>query len=171
MSTKKIIIYAISLLTMLAVLPACQSIKVSGSSVEKPHARYGVAMLPSDWQQQRFKGADLFFFHREKDATVYLNAQCEKVSDSPLEAMTAQMLVGMGKYRIIAQERRDVGERQALISEVDLMLDGVPRYLKVMVLRKNRCVFDAVLSAPSYDEDLDRDFDHMIKTFWAEADL
>jgi hypothetical protein len=153
MSTKKIIIYAISLLTMLAVLPACQSIKVSGSSVEKPHARYGVAMLPSDWQQQRFKGADLFFLHREKDAT------------------TAQMLVGMGKYRIIAQERRDVGERQALISEVDLMLDGVPRYLKVMVMRKNRCVFDAVLSSPSYDADLDRDFDQMIKTFWAEADL
>lgn len=149
----------------------CTGTVVKGGIVKKPHAQFGVAMLPPSWQQKPFRGADLFFEHVNRDATIFVNSECDKVSDSPLEALASQMLVGMGKYEIISQQRLTLNEREALISEVDVELDGVHRYLKIMVLRKNRCVFDAVLSARSYSSELVKDFDDMIATFWAEADL
>src|SRR5690606_4256610 len=104
-------------------------------------------------------------------AAIFLSSQCEKFSDSPLAALTSQMLVGMGDYQVVSQKPLALGGREALVSEVNTKLDGVYRYLKIMVLRKNRCVFDAVLSAKDYSSQLVKDFDNLIASFWAEVDL
>jgi hypothetical protein len=139
--------------------------------VKKRHAQFGIASLPKTWQLKRFRNADLFFEHVNKNAAIFLNSQCERFSDSPLEALTAQMLVGMGKYKIISQKRLSISGREALISEVNVKLDGINQYVKIMVLRKNKCVFDAVLSTKHYFRDLVDDFDGMLSSFWAEAAL
>jgi hypothetical protein len=149
----------------------CSTIQVHGTTVKKLHAHFGVTMLPSSWQKKSFRGADLFFEHIGRDADIYVSSQCENFSDSPLDAMTAQMLVGMGKYEIISQKTLALADREALISEVAVKIDGVPRYLKIMVLRKNRCAFDAVFSARIDRKSLVKDFDDMVASFWAEADL
>jgi hypothetical protein len=64
-----------------------------------------------------------------------------------------------------------VHDREALISRIEVNLDGVNRSLKIMVLRKNRCVYDAVLSAKQISPEIDKDFADMVQGFWAEAEL
>lgn len=139
--------------------------------IHKRYVQYGVDLLPETWQKKSFRGADLFFVHKNHDAMIFLHSQCEKFSDSPLEALTAQLLVGMGKYEITSDKRIALSDREALISEVNVKLDGVNRYLKIMVLRKNRCVFDVVFSANPNARDIVTDYDALIATFWAEAEL
>lgn len=153
------------------LLSACTSVNMKDNTVKKRYTQFGVAKLSEAWQKESFRGTDLFFQHKKSDATIYVRSQCEKFSDSPLEALTSQMLVGMGKYDIISQNRQMVGDREALLTEVNVNLDGVPRYLKIMVLRKNRCVFDAVLSARQGSPEVIKDFDDAVMSFWAEADL
>jgi hypothetical protein len=139
--------------------------------VKRPHTHYGVALPPDTWTIEKFRGADLFFKHKTYDATMFLKAQCEKVSDSPLIALASQMLAGMGKYEIISQNPILLSDREGLVTEVKVKLDGVNRFLKTLVVRKNRCVFDAVLTAREFNPEIVKDFDNMIQTFWAEADL
>ncbi len=149
----------------------CKSVDTKNNTIAKRYTNFGVAQLPDAWEKKSFRNADLFFQHRTMDATIYLNAQCEKFSDSPLEALTAQMLVGMGSYSITSQNRINLADREALVTDVNVNLDGVSRYLKIMVARKNRCVFDAVLSVPQPSQELAEDFNTLVQSFWAEAEL
>jgi hypothetical protein len=161
----------IMMISLLLLTSACTTGGTSsGLVVKKRHSQFGAHKLPVAWHQKSFRGADLYFEHESKNASIVVSSQCEKLSDSPLEALTAQLLVGMGKYEIVSEKRLTIHHREALVSEIEVNLDGVNRYLKVMVLKKNACVFDAIFSAPKAS-DLTRDFDDMITTFWAEATL
>jgi len=139
--------------------------------VDKRYARFGIEIPSEDWHARPFRGADLFYEHKGTGATIFLSSQCENFSDSPLVALTAQLLIGLSNVNIYDQRRIEISKREALVSQISAQIDGVKRYLKVMVLRKNRCVFDAVFSHQKFDEDLVKDFDVLIKTFWAEAAL
>lgn len=151
---------------------SCTITKLNGAYVvKKRHAQFRVVALPDTWEKKGFRNADLFFEHKSDDASIYVSVQCEKFSDSPLEALLAQMLVEFGRYEIISQQRVALAEREALVAEVKVKLDGVDRFLKIMVLRKNRCLFDAVLSAREKSEELVRDFNTLVHSFSAEADL
>lgn len=160
---KKLLLFAL-------LFSGCMSV-ASKNAVKNRHAQYGIEPLPAVWKNKPFKGAELFYEHQEADASIYLNSQCKKVSDSPLEALTSQALVGMGRYEIVKQDPIKMDDREGLVSEVKVKLDGVERFIKIMVLRKNRCVFDAVFSAEPKSAHLAYDFDEMLKTFWAKADL
>lgn len=161
----------IALLLACLSLLGCVSTQITNNTVKNRHAYYGMQPLPESWQKKSFRGAELFFEHKSSDAQIYLSSQCEKLSDSPLEALTSQALSGMGRYEIISQEKVKVDDREALVSKINVKLDGVSRLLKIMVLRKNRCVFDAVFSSSESAQYLVKDFDAMIATFWAKADL
>ena len=151
---------------------SCTTTKQNGAFVvDKRHAQFRVGVLPDTWEQKSFRNTDLFFEHTSKDASIYLSVQCEQFSDSPLEALMAQMLVELGRYEVLSQQRITLAKREALVTEVKVNLDGVDRFVKIMVLRKNRCLFDAVLSSRTQSDELVRDFDTMVNTFNAEADL
>lgn len=143
----------------------------SASLVKKRYASYGMTPPSEDWIQKSFRGADLFFQHRHHNASIFFSTQCEKFSDSPLEALTAQLLVGLSNIEIVKQEHITIAEREALISEITTKIDGVERFLKIMVLRKNRCVFDGVFNSNLEAKTLANDFDAMVAHFWAEAEL
>lgn len=150
---------------------SCTSKVITNNMVKHRYAQYGIEPLPNTWVKKSFKKAELVFEHKTTDAVIYINSQCEQVSDSPLEALTAQALSGMGRYEIIAQNYQKVDDREALVSEIKVKLDGVERFIKMMVLRKNRCVFDAVFNASEESKAMVKDFDAMINTFWVKAIL
>ena len=158
-------------LLLMFFMTACVSVKTTDNSVAKKYTKYGVGILPGTWKKENFRNVDLFYRHANSDATIYVSAQCEKISDSPLEAFTSQMLVGMGKYEIKSQDRIVLRDREALISKVEVDVDGVTRDLEIVVLRKNRCVYDAVLSARQVSPEISKDFGDMVNGFWAEAEL
>lgn len=160
-----------SALLLTLSLMGCVSTVVTHNTVKNRYAHYGVEPLPDTWHKKSFKKSELLYEHRHSDAVIYINSQCENVSDSPLEVLTAQALSGMGRYEVISQAPQKIYDREALVSEIKVKLDGVERYIKIMVLRKNRCVFDAVFSSGEEFKPLVKDFDAMISTFWVKADL
>lgn len=109
--------------------------------------------------------------HTSKNATIFFSSQCERFSDSPLEALRAQLLNGLSDIHFLSEKRETVADREALISELLGKIDGVERFLKIMVIRKNRCVFDGVFSSPPEEKDLANEFDRLAQSFWAEASL
>ena len=143
---------------------------VHHGQVKKPYTHFGVS-APKGWLEKHFQGADLFFEHESRQASIFVNAECDKLSDSPLEVLTSQILVGLNNINYIKQERLNLADREALVSEIKAHVDGVQRYLKIMVLRKNRCVYDAVFNSAPEAANLSADFDELIKSFWAEAEL
>ncbi len=153
---------------LLLFLGACLA---NPNLVKKHHATYGISLPSKEWQQKSFRGADLYFEHVSKKASIYFSTQCEKFSDSPLEALTAQMLIGFNDIDIKKREAKELADREVLVSELTAKVDGVTRYMKIMVLRKNRCVFDGVFSSALSSEELVFEFDRMVDSFWAEAAL
>lgn len=157
------------LLLFVLLTNACTSLK--NSQVQKRYTQFGISLPLLHWQRKAFKGTDFFFEHESGQATIFINAECDKFSDTPLTALTSQLLVDLSDIKYIKQERLELASREALISELTLKVDGVKRYLKIMVMRKNRCVYDAVFNAAPDSASLATDFDHLLKTFWAEAEL
>lgn len=143
----------------------------TSNTIKNRHAHYGIEPLPDSWHRKSFRNAELFFENKDTDALIYLSSRCKKLSDSPLEALTAQTLSGMGSYEIISQKPIMVAGREALASEVEVKLDGARRYVKIVVLKKDPCVFDAVFSSGDQAKYLVKDFDAMVSTLWAKADL
>lgn len=153
-------------MALVALISGCSTQK--SLVIQKRHARYGIGELPQGWIRKPFHGAEIYLEHKSKNAAIFINSQCEKLSDGPLEALTSQLLVGIGAYEIITQAPLIIEGREALVSQINVTIDGVKRYLKVMVLRKNQCVFDAVFNAP-LGNGLVGDFDAIIQTFWTKA--
>lgn len=138
--------------------------------ISKRHTTYGLLPLPN-WQAKRFRGADAYLTNDEENTSIILTASCQRVSQSPLVALTAQILAGFTEIQYLEQHTIMVAEREGLVSEVLAKLDGVERYLKILVMRKNVCVYDMVLMSDKKRQNCDKDFDEMVKTFWAKAEL
>lgn len=167
MKIKKIVILVLMFFFYGACVPKT---KVSFGKVEKRYTQFGITPV-SGWKQKQFNKSDLYFENELSNAAVFFHAQCEHVSDSPLEALFAQLIMGITNVEIIQEEKITLADREALVTSLKASIDGVPRLMKIMVLRKNRCVFDAVFNAPIGNNNLIRDFDQMLKSFWAEAKL
>ncbi len=153
-------------------MPGCfRAHSLGPGSFKNRYAEYGVIIPSKTWTERKFRGAEIFLEHSPTKSFIFLNSQCEKVSDSPLEALTSQLLVGFTDIKIISQKSRDIAERGALITELEARVDGVKRYFQIAVLRKNRCVFDAILTSDQKHDAVVHDFDQIISSFWAKADL
>jgi hypothetical protein len=137
-------------------------------TVNKRKIHFGIKILPAGWLKKPFSKADLYFVHQAQDASIFISSQCEGLSDSPPEGLLAQLLVGFGKYEIIAQNYIHIEDREVLVAEVNIMIDGIKRYLKVMIYKKDPCVIDAVFNAKS-PSILVQDFDAMISSLWIDG--
>ena len=68
--------------------------------------------------------------------------------DVPLPALTKHLLFGFTERQVQSQERIPLDGREALVTHAMAKLDGVPRELVLVVLKKNGCVYDFALAAP-----------------------
>ncbi|MAQ15092.1 MAG: hypothetical protein CMN30_09910 [Sandaracinus sp.] len=81
-------------------------------------------------------------------AVIQVNASCDPGLDIPLEALTAHLMIGFTERNLVSQERVPMAGREALRTHVQAKLDGVPRELVLVVLKKNECVYDFAAVAP-----------------------
>jgi hypothetical protein len=152
---------------ILALFTMAGCVNKKGLTVHKAKTQFGIKILPAGWHEKSFIRADLYFEHEDKNASIFISSQCERVSDSPPESLLAQLLVGLGKYEIMSQNYLYIQDREALMAEVNITIDGVKRYLKGMIYKKAPCVIDAVFNAPKQSI-LTQDFDAMISTLWVD---
>jgi hypothetical protein len=162
----------ISIFLLLLCSTACKTTGPKGvSTFDGRHTSFGVNRPPLPWQQKTFRGADLYFENTENKASMYFNSECLGVSDSPLEALTAQLMVGLTNVTIISQNTVELAEREAMVSEVHAKLDGVARQFLFMVMRKNSCVYDGALSTNALTDAERTQFMATMSSFWAKAAL
>lgn len=117
-------------------------------TVQSDVANYQIKAPEGGWSEVSVGDSDAAWVHETLHATLMVNALCEGVDDAPLTALTNHLLFGTTDREFVAQEEVMVSRRAALESTVNFKLDGVPRRMKALVMKKDGCVYDIVYAAP-----------------------
>lgn len=134
-----------------ALLGGCGAPGLHGHHYRDSEAEYLVGDLGDDWRRLRLRDNDLAWRNAHAGAIVQMNATCDPFQDVPLSALTGHLLIGFTEREWKAQERIPLDGREALRSHVVASLDGVPRELLLVVLKKDYCTYDMALIAPAGD--------------------
>ncbi len=111
--------------------------------------RFAVTAPSGGWRSVAVDSAsDLAWVHDGAAAVVQTNGDCSPALDIPLVALTNHLLVGFTEREIVEQVLVPLDGREALRTHVVAKLDGVPRELLLVVVKKNACVYDLALVAP-----------------------
>lgn len=98
--------------------------------------------LPSGWEKTKVKGMAVAFYHSEYGATAGVAPVCQGVSDSTLESLAQQELVGLEQRELVEESRVSVDGREAIDWVVRGSVDGVLVLVNLVVFRKQGCVYD-----------------------------
>jgi hypothetical protein len=120
-------------------------------------ATYAIAQPGAPWTPApRLEGVQVAWAHPDIGAVVEVHGECEVHGDAPLPEYLDHLRIGWTEWVVVSQEERTVLGRAALHAVVTARLDGVPRSLEFLVLKKNGCVLDVRLSAPPQHFDTGR---------------
>jgi len=161
----------IGVLGTLAVLGmGChRGVRFENHVVSKPDVRYRLGTLPPAWERVSLAGNDVAWFLEDTGHALSVNATCREQQDAPLNVLTRHLLEGFTERQEVTQRLEVVDEREALRSHYLAKLDGVPVELMLLVLKKDRCVFDFTYVSPlgRFEQHL-ADLDAMVLGFHAE---
>lgn len=130
-----------------ASFAGCGSAHLEDGVYQDQHVHYRVQGPSDGWREVRVETANAAWLHDELGASLLVNSHCEGVQDAPLEALANHLLIGWTEREVVAERRLELSRREALEREVTAKLDGVPRRLMLLVLKKDGCVYDVVLSS------------------------
>lgn len=165
-------LFQISLIFVLLAMGACLSrgLRKDGLYVGK-YSEYRVGRPESPWRQVSLRdGGDISYFNPNLGATMLVSSYCKGVKDSPLTALTQDLLIGMTEQRLVEQGPIQISGREALVSEMSAKVDGVEQFIKIMVVKKDNCVYDVVLSSDPQDfREAKPAFDAVLGGFYIEG--
>lgn len=154
----------------LAALGCGGSGSLTGQQYRDGEASYRVGLLDSPWERLHVEDQnDLAWSRGDLRAIIQINASCDPALDIPLVALTNHLLIGFTEREIESQELFPMASREALRTHLRAKLDGVPRELALVVLKKDGCVYDfALIVAPGPSFERARaDFDQVLGGFSA----
>ncbi|MCP4502493.1 MAG: hypothetical protein GY822_21285 [Deltaproteobacteria bacterium] len=151
----------------LVVLSACQSgPPIQNGEFQDEQVHYKIATPGSTWEDISPGEADAAWINESLNAMLMVNSHCSGVDDAPLTALTRHLAFGMTEREWLSEDLVQLSGREALESVLVAKLDGVPRKFMFLVLKKDGCVYDVVLSAPPEDFQKARlGYDRMRKKF------
>ncbi len=131
-----------------ALLAGCGGERLRDGVYRDDEARYRVGALDSEWVPLDVAGQNDLAWHSARlGAVVQVNATCDPGSDTPLTALTNHLLIGFTERVQTEQSLVPMDGREALRTRLVARLDGVPRALSIVVLKKDDCVYDFALIA------------------------
>lgn len=140
--------------------------------VRSAATRYHVGALPDAWRPIDVGGQnDVAFTAERLDAVVQANARCDAAdNDVPIESLTQHLLIGFTERAVQDEATQPMDDREARFTHIVAKLDGVPRELVLVVLKKDGCVYDLSLVAPHDGRFASArpDFDAFVRAFHAE---
>jgi len=110
---------------------------------------------------------DVAWSHDGLASVIQVNSSCSPELDIPLEALTNHLLIGFTEREYKEEKRVPMAAREALRTHVVAKLDGVPREMVFVVLKKDECVYDFALISPPDDRftRAERAYEHMLDGF------
>lgn len=131
-------------------MAGCAGSSFDGHVYHQGDLFFRVGPIPSTWHPIEVDGALLTFRDDAAPATIAVNGRCGLDGDDvPLEALTHHLFLHFTDRKLISQERLELDGRAALRTELDASLDGVPLHYRVVVMKKDNCVYDFMLMGPS----------------------
>lgn len=94
-------------------------------------------------------------------------SDCDPKNDPSLNSIQKGILQGIQKQEVLLEYKRFNG-RQALFTEVKGEVDGIPSQIKLVILRKNKCIY--VLTYVGLDSHFgtnQKEFDSFVRGFQA----
>jgi hypothetical protein len=136
-------------LCLLAVA-GCAGSSFDGHVYHQGDLFFRVGPVPSTWHPIEVDGTLLAFRDDSAPATIAVNGRCGLDGDDvPLEALTHHLFLHFTDRKLISQERIELDGRAALRTELTAALDGVPLRYRVVVMKKDTCVYDFMLMGTS----------------------
>lgn len=133
----------LSIFTLLLSVGACS---LGGPLREDVKANnYKVATLSQPWTPVVEKAdADKAWVHSKTGAIVSLRSLCNRYEHISLKNLSQNLQTVMEDLEVIRADTRKVASRDAYDSISRGKLDGVPVESRIIVLRKDHCIFDFV---------------------------
>lgn len=153
----------------ITLLSACGGASYAGGVFHEGDVHFAVEAPQGHWRSAAVEGAhDLAWTHSETAAVIHVGGSCDPRLDLPLAALTNHLLIGFTEREVLEEERRPFQSREALDSHVIAKLDGVVRELRLVVLKKDDCVYDfALVSSRSAFDDASVTFSAVLDSFEA----
>lgn len=150
---------------LLALASACAG-HLSGGVYTEGHLSYRIGALPSSWQEVHLNENDVAFVSKDSPHSLAINATCEGHDDPPLDVLTRHLLMGFTARDTLSQGLEQLDGREAMRTHVTAKLDGVPVELLLVVMKKDRCVYDfTYLSPVGRLAEREPDFELILKHF------
>jgi hypothetical protein len=128
----------------------CAGSSFDGHVFREGELAFRVGPIPSTWRSVGTDGALLAFRDDTTPATIAVNGRCGLDGDDvPLEALTHHLFLHFTDRKLVSQERLELDGRAALRTELTASLDGVPLQYRIVVLKKDSCVYDFMLMRPN----------------------
>ena len=109
---------------------------------------------------------DVAFVSKDSPHSLAINATCEGHDDPPLDVLTRHLLMGFTARNTLSQGLEQLDGREAMRTHVTAKLDGVPVELLLVVMKKDRCVYDfTYLSPVGRLSEREPDFELILKHF------
>ena len=138
---------SIGFATLLMVLGCASGGSYQGGIYQDDETRFRLEAPGAGWDALAVEDAnDLAWGH--EGAVIQVNSSCDPALDIPLEALTNHLMIGFTERDLQSQERVPMADREALRTHVRAKLDGVPREMLLVVLKKNECVYDFAAITP-----------------------
>lgn len=154
---------------LVVLLSACGGASYDGHQYVDDNVSFKVDAPRSAWSRVSVDdSADLAWANDDLAATMHVSGSCDAGLDIPLVSLRQHLLIGFTEREFQREELVPMNGREALDSELTAKLDGVPRNLRLVVLKKNDCVYDFAVVAPasSYAR-ANADFDAFLSSFEA----
>lgn len=151
------------------VLAACSTPTLQNGVFRNDDVAFRVGPIPDHWttieeEQPDAELATFAFRNPNNQATVGVAARCHRDGDDvPLRSLTQHLYLGFTDRAMRDEREFTLDGRAALRTEMVASLDGVPKDLTFVVLKKDGCVYDfwrVAASAPP-----DPEFDAFVSGF------
>ncbi len=103
--------------------------------------------IPVPWKQINGEGSDFALANNLTKSIFLFNSSCRKYEGSNLNSLTSSLLSGIDELNIIDRKNIFIQDRDATEVSASGKIDGVQRFLKIITIQKNSCIYDYVLIA------------------------
>lgn len=164
--TKKLLVLLPFILLMIAA-SACAVFGNSDPRADKS-TEYKIDFADSLWTQISPDLADLAYLNNATGSIMTSNSQCKKYEKSTLDQLADNVVRGSGLegIEIIEKKESKFSDRDALEMTVQGKIDGVKTFIRLLTVKKNRCVYDFTLisnTEKSFKKD-QKNFEAFLKT-------
>lgn len=121
----------------------CGGPHFDGRNFRDGDVKFRLAPLPSSLRRVEVPGTALAFRDDARRASLAIHGRCGRdAPDVPLRSLTRHLFIHFTEQSLSSTKTFALDGREALSTRLSAKLDGVPKHFHVVVLKKNRCVYD-----------------------------